>query len=209
MEITFLTKVEKSILNASGTSGGNLTELKKTTEIDGAQRVFVSGSSVKWSIKKYFEENENRTGEKRSPITEKEQGAQISSACDPEKYIDDDLFGYFNTAKVARYAPVKTSGMISVFDVGPDTDNLVRYSQISENHSLFDKEVSTNIFRSSWAIELDRIGKTEGKANLKPDKKEKRVKLFLEALFNFFFLLPTKRYYPRSANPSNDESWQI
>jgi CRISPR-associated protein Cst2 len=189
MEITFLTKVEKSILNASGTSGGNLTELKKTTEIDGTQRVFVSGSSVKWSIKKYFEENENRTGEKRSPITEKEEGAQISSACDPEKYIDDDLFGYFNTAKkVARNAPVKTSGMISVFEVGPDTDNLVRYSQASENHSLFDKEVSTNIFRSSWAIELDRIGKDEGKAkiDLKPDKKEKRVKLFLEALFNLW-----------------------
>lgn len=47
VEITFLTKVEKSILNAAGTSGGNLTELKKTTEIDGTQRVFVSGSSVK------------------------------------------------------------------------------------------------------------------------------------------------------------------
>jgi CRISPR-associated protein Cst2 len=193
MEITFLTKVEKSILNASGTSGGNLTELKKTTEIDGTQRVFVSGSSVKWSIKKYFEENENRTEEKVSPISEKEQGAQISSACDPEKYIDDDLFGYFNTAKkVARYAPVKTSGMISVFDVGPDTDNLVRYSQTSENHSLFDKEVSTNIFRSSWAIELDRIGKTDlpseskAKIDLKPDKKEKRVKLFLESLFNLW-----------------------
>ena len=193
MEITFLTKVEKSILNAAGTSGGNLTELKKTTEIDGRVRVFVSGSSVKWSIKKYFKENEKRTGEKLSPITEKEQGAQISSACDPEKYIDDDLFGYFNTAiKLARYAPVKTSGMISVFAVGPDIDNLVRYSQTSENHSLFDKEVSTNVFRSSWAIELDRIGKTElsseskDKVDLKLDKKEKRVKLFLEALFNLW-----------------------
>jgi CRISPR-associated protein Cst2 len=193
VEITFLTKVEKSILNAAGTSGGNLTELKKTTEINGTQRVFVSGSSVKWSIKKYFKENEERTGEKISPISEKEQGAQISSACNPEKHIDDDLFGYFNTArKLARYAPVKTSGMISVFDIGPDTDNLVRYSQTSENHSLFDKEVSTNVFRSSWAIELDRIGKTDlpseskTKVDIKLDKKERRVKLFLEALFNLW-----------------------
>jgi CRISPR-associated protein Cst2 len=193
MEITFLTKVEKSILNAAGSSGGNLTELKKTTEIDGSQRVFVSGSSMKWSIKKYFEENENRTAEKHSPIIEKEAGAQISSECDPEKYIDDDLFGYFNTAKkLARYAPVKTSGMISLFNVGPDIDNLVRYSQTSENHSLFDKEVSTNVFRSSWAIELDRVGKADlkseakQKVDLKVDKKEKRVKLFLEALFNLW-----------------------
>jgi CRISPR-associated protein Cst2 len=193
MEITFLTKVEKSVLNAAGNSGGNLTELKKTTEIDGTQRVFVSGSSMKWSIKKYFEENEHRTGEKHSAIIDKQAGAQISSECNPEKYIDDDLFGYFDTAKkLARYAPVKTSGMISLFNVGPDIDNLVRYSQKSENHSLFDKEVSTNVFRSSWAIELDRIGKADldsevkHKVDLKVDKKEKRVKLFLEALFNLW-----------------------
>ena len=154
MEISFLTKVEKSILNAAGTSGGNLTELKKTTEIDNSQRIFVSGSSIKWSVKEYWRENEGRTKELVSPISEKEEGAQISSACDPAKYIDDDLFGYFNTAKnLARYAPVKTSGMISLFNIGPDIDNLVRYSQKSQNHSLFDKEVSTNVFRSSWAIE--------------------------------------------------------
>ena len=60
---------------------------------------------------------------------------------------------------------------------------LVRYSQKSENHSLFDKEVSTNVFRSSWAMELDRIGRadlpSEGKdKDLKSDEKEKRVKLF-------------------------------
>jgi CRISPR-associated protein Cst2 len=192
VEITFLTKVEKSILNAAGSSGGNLTELKKTTEIDDTQRVFVSGSSMKWSIKEYFKDNQNKTGEKTSPIKPKEEGAQISSECNPEKYIDDDLFGYFNTArKLARHAPVKTSGMISLFDK-LDIDNLVRYSRTSENHSLFDKEISTNVFRSSWAIELDRVGKTDStseakdKVDLKADKKEKRIKLFLEALFNLW-----------------------
>ena len=148
MELTFLTKVEKSILNAAGNSGGNLTELKKTTEIDNTQRIFVSGSSMKWSVKQYWKENEKRTKEKTSSVVEKEAGAQISSSCDPSKYIDDDLFGYFNTGKnLARYAPVKTGGMISLFDVGPDIDNLVRYSETSQNHSLFDKEVSTNVFR--------------------------------------------------------------
>jgi CRISPR-associated protein Cst2 len=117
---------------------------------------------MKWSIKKYFKENKDKTGENTSKVIDKEQGAQISSECDPKKNIDDDLFGYFNTAtKRARHAPVKTSGMISIFKVGPDIDNLVRYSVTSENHSLFDKEVSTNIFRSSWAIELDRIGKAD------------------------------------------------
>jgi CRISPR-associated protein Cst2 len=193
LEITFLTKVEKAILNAAGSSGGNLTELKKTTEIDDTQRVFVSGSSMKWSIKKYWEENADRTKEEISEIREKAEGSQISSACEPAKYIDDDLFGYFNTAtNLARYAPVKTSGMISLFNVGPDIDNLVRYSKKSQDHSLFDKEISTNIFRSTWAIETHRVGKAEKgseskeKVDLPRDIKERRVKLFLEAIFNLW-----------------------
>jgi CRISPR-associated protein Cst2 len=236
MEITFLTKVEKSILNAAGNYGGNLTELKKTTEIDGTQRVFVSGSSIKWSIKQYWKENQDRTGEKISPQKEKgkaekngknkstqknnidkeqavastnntqgdeeQRESQISSACDPETYIDDDLFGYFDTGmQVARNAPVKTSGMISLFSTRPDVDNLVRLSERLEDHSLFDKEISTNIFRSSWAIELDRIGvanaakkelKSKDKSKVVPDVdipskiKEKRVKLLLEAIFNLW-----------------------
>ena len=149
-------KVEKSILNAAGSSGGNLTELKKTTEIDDTQRVFVSGTSLKWSIKKYWEES---LGSKViSPVIEKTTGAQISSSCDPKKYFDDDLFGYFNTnTNLARFAPVKTSGMISVFDK-TDVDRLVRYSKKTDQHSMFEKEIATNVFRSSWAIELDRIG---------------------------------------------------
>jgi CRISPR-associated protein Cas7/Cst2/DevR subtype I-B len=187
---------------------------------------------MKWSIKQYWNENQDRTGQKTSPvipkvkvikqpatisgtakkstdkssagstgndITQEEQReSQISSTCDPEKYIDDDLFGYFDTAKqVARNAPVKTSGMISLFGTRPDVDNLVRYSETSEDHSLFDKEISTNIFRSSWAIELDRIGvariaNKELRGNnavdidVAPDIKEKRVKLLLESIFDLW-----------------------
>ena len=203
MEITFLTKVEKSILNAAGTSGGNLTELKKTTEIDGSQRIFVSGTSLKWSIKKYWQENQEQSKEFVSPIVEKAAGAQISSKCDLENYIDDDLFGYMNTAnKLARYAPVKTNGMISLFNVGPDVDNLTRYSPKSQDHSLFDKEVSTNVFRSSWVVELDGIGITRSKkelskgrqVNLSKEKKEHRIKLFLEAIFNLWHRTQQSNY---------------
>ena len=66
IEITTLTKVEKSILNAAGSGGGNVVELKKTTEIDNSERVFVSGTSVKWSIKKFWEEDKKKS---TSPIS--------------------------------------------------------------------------------------------------------------------------------------------
>ena len=190
IEITFLTKVEKSILNAAGSGGGNVTELKKTTEIDNTERIFVSGASVKWSIKKYWEDTYKGS---TSKILEKTTGSQISSECKPEKYIDDDLFGYFNTGKkIGRTAPVKTNGMISIFDVGPDIDNRVRFSKKSDNHSMFEQEVSTNVFRSSWAIEVDRIGEASGKPesdkkiSLKPKEKEQRLKRFFESIFNLW-----------------------
>ena len=195
VEITFLTKVEKSILNTAGNFGGNLTELKKTTEIDDTKRVFVSGQSLKWSIKKYWVDT---FGSKYvSPIVEKTTGAQISSKCQPDKYWDDDLFGYFNTGtNLARFAPVKTSGMISVFDK-QDVHIHARYSKNTQNHSLFEKETSTNVFRSSWAIELDRIGIATKKptagtgevnrsVNLSKPEKEKRVKALFLSLFNLW-----------------------
>ena len=42
MDLTFLTKTEESILNATEDYGGHL-RLKSPTEIDGTLRVFVSG----------------------------------------------------------------------------------------------------------------------------------------------------------------------
>lgn len=190
IEITTLTKVEKSILNAAGSGGGNVTELKKTTEIDNTERIFVSGTSVKWSIKKFWEENWPGS---TSPIVEKKAGAQISSQCKPDKFIDDDLFGYFNTGtNLARTAPVKTSGMISIFDVDTNIDNRVRYSKKDNNHSMFEQEISTNVFRSSWVIEVDRIGETIGKPesekviHIPPNEKEKRLKMFFHAIFDLW-----------------------
>ena len=180
--------------------------------------MFISGTSLKWSIKKYWEENELKNNIKVSKVVDKIQpkkkettksqdgdviASQISSQCDPEQYIDDDLFGYFDTNKrLRRYAPVKTSGMISLFDIGTDIDNLVRYSQKSDNHSLFDKEISTNVFRSNWALELDRIGKTTPKdtseakndVNIKEEDKEKRIKLLLEAIFNLWHRTQQSNY---------------
>ena len=198
IEITFLTKVERSILNSAGSAGGNVSELKKTTEIDHTERIFVSGSSVKWSIKKYWQEIMPKGS--TSKVTAKQKGAQVSSQCDPKQYIDDDLFGYFDTGKeVTRTAPVKTNGMISIFDNKTNLDLRVRYAPESspkkDDHSMFEQEISTNVFRSSWAIEVDRVGAWDGKHETKfrskkgkisQSEKEKRLKLFFDAIFNLW-----------------------
>lgn len=203
MEIVFLTKVEKSNINAAGIEG-DITLLKKTEGFDGKQYPFVSGQSVKFAVKQYLRE----IGWELSPIKPKkigrgaEAGAQITTECNPKKYIDDDLFGYMDTAKdVKRTAPVKTNGMISLFEWKGDLDRGVRYAPEGKEHSLFDIEIATTIYRSNWAVELDLVGcsikkdEIKGVKGLKDEfigdfidnkEREKRVKALLDALFNLW-----------------------
>ena len=170
MEIAFLSKLEKTNINASGTEG-NVTILKKTEEIDGTQRIYISGASLKYAIKTYLEEN----GWKLSEVKSKTKTAQITTECNPKERIDDDLFGYLDTeTDKKRVAPVKTNGMISLFPYRGDLNRGVRFDPKGKEHSLYDIEIATNVFRGNWAVELDRIGK--GKDwEIPPNEKERRV----------------------------------
>jgi len=182
-EIAFLTKVDKANLNAAGTEG-NLTILKKTREIDGTERVYISGASVKYAVKEYLQE----LGWKLSQVKVKTKKAQITTACQPEKYIDDDLFGYMDTERdLKRAAPVKTNGMISLFEYLGDLNRGVRFDPTkTAQHSLYDIEIATTVFRSNWAVELDRIGLLDDGKTIPDDERERRVKALLESLFNMW-----------------------
>mgnify|MGYP000327141327 CR=1 FL=1 len=193
LEIAYLTKIEKANLNASGTEG-NVTILKKTEEIDGTQKVFVSGASIKYAIKEYWKS----IGWKLSPIKEKssttaeEIGRQITTECNLEKYIDDDLLGFMDTSggkTKKRVAPVKTNGLISVFPYKGDMNRGVRFDPTGkEQHSLYDIEITTNVMRGNFAIELDRIGYDDekGKMIIKEDEKKKRIEALFGAIFNLW-----------------------
>jgi CRISPR-associated protein Cst2 len=117
---------------------------------------------------------------------------QITTQCDPKNFIEDDLFGYMDTSKnVRRTAPAKTNGMIALFDYTGDLNRGVRYDPTGEEHSLYDIEIVTNVFRSNWALELDRVGlRTDQKEgedfNLDANEREKRVKAFLGAIFHLW-----------------------
>jgi len=181
MEIAFLSKLEKANINASGTEG-NVTILKKTEEIDGTQRIYISGTSLKYAIKTYLAEN----GWKLSEIKSKTRTAQITTECNPKERMDDDLFGYLDTeADKKRVAPIKTNGMVSLFPYKGDLNRGVRFDPRGKEHSLYDVEIATNVFRSNWAIELDRVGNGEN-WEISANEKEKRIKAFLRALFNLW-----------------------
>ncbi len=196
LEIAYLVRVEKANLNAAGTEG-NVTLLKKVRDVNGKEYVYVSGVAVKYWIKEMLK---GEPGCQLSPILSKketnpktgEQEDQITSVGDPEKYIDDDLFGYLlPNANKKRIAPVKTNGLISLFPYEGDINIGVRYDPKGREHSLWDMEITNTVFRGNWLIELDRIGKFtqeeigENK-ELNSVEKEKRIKNFLKAFFNLF-----------------------
>jgi CRISPR-associated protein Cst2 len=201
LEIAYLVRVERANLNASGTEG-NVTLLKKVRDVDGNEYVYVSGVAVKYWIKEMFKEMKEKgiegiecspvlsAGEK-NPITGVAE-EQITSVGNPEKYIDDDLFGFLlPQAERKRVAPVKTNGLISLFPYTGDINLGVRYDPKGKEHALWDLEITSTVFRGNWLIELDRIGKFErneigNSKELQPEEKEKRIKAFLECFFNLF-----------------------
>ncbi|WP_297504496.1 type I-B CRISPR-associated protein Cas7/Cst2/DevR [Thermococcus sp.] len=163
IEVVTLTKVEGANLNSNGTEGV-IAVLKKVRDpIDGREYVRVSGQSVKYHLRQLLKE----LGWELSQVVPKSEGGQkvIVSLGEPQKYIDDDLFGYMIAKKVdgknatlRRTAVVRTNGMISLFPYQEDRDFGVRYDPSGDNHNIYETEIATNVMRGNFFIELDRLG---------------------------------------------------
>lgn len=163
VEVVTLTKVEGANLNSNGTEGV-ISVLKKVRDpIDGREYVRVSGQSVKYHLRQLLKE----LGWELSQVVPKSEGGQkvIVSLGEPHRYIDDDLFGYMIAKKVdgknatlRRTAVVRTNGMISLFPYMEDRDFGVRYDPSGDNHNIYETEITTNVMRGNFFIELDRLG---------------------------------------------------
>jgi len=214
IEVVTLTKVEGANLNSNGTEGV-IAVLKKVRDpVDGREYVRVSGQSVKYHLRQILKE----LGWELSQVVPKSEGGQkvIVSLGEPEKYIDDDLFGYMIAKKVdgknatlRRTAVVRTNGMISLFPYTEDRDFGVRYDPAGDNHNIYETEITTNVMRGNFFIELDRLGvfkeglevsKLEGIEVRKEkdatgrevtlyvlpkEEREKRLKALLEAIMTY------------------------
>ncbi|HII61486.1 type I-B CRISPR-associated protein Cas7/Cst2/DevR [Pyrococcus horikoshii] len=163
IEVVTLTKVEGANLNSNGTEGV-ISVLKKVRDpVDGREYVRVSGQSVKYHLRQILKE----LGWELSQIYPRSEGGQkvIVSAGEPYKYIDDDLFGYMIAKKIEgknatlrRTSVVRTNGMISIFPYQEDRDFGVRYDPTGDQHNIYETEITTNVMRGNYFIELDRLG---------------------------------------------------
>jgi len=201
IEIVTLTKVDPANLNSNGTEGV-ITVLKKFRDpVENKEFVRVSGQSVKYHLKEMlYEIYENGKPKYESYKLEAVSGQSrnakqvLVSPGDPEKYIADDLFGYMKTdTNKKRIAPVRTSGMVSLFPYEEDRDFGVRYDESgNEKHNIYETEFSANIMRSNFFIEVDRIGvfdKTEVDdtkvKTLPPDERNNRIKDLIKCILSY------------------------
>lgn len=151
-----------------GFTEGNVITLKKVTLPDGRTLPYVSGQAIRRMLRDRLEE----MGEKMSELhLVAESGKKATKSPDftegnPIEFTDDDLFGYLNAEggkTRRRTAPVRTSAAVGMFPYAGDRDLGTKSKErttgdVEAGGSLFETEISYNVFRANILVELDRFG---------------------------------------------------
>lgn len=194
LTITYLTPVSFASLNGSDKEADNISNIKKITrETD--QFPYVSAQAVRRALRdqlavlgKTLSEGIAATIKKGAATTQQE----------PDKYIDDDLFGYMGTEEAKegkkgkstkRTSPVRVSPLVSLQKYEGDLDFATNFMGIDAggDPNIFETEIHAGLYRGTILIELDRIGCGEGfEEDLPNTEKASRVKDFLTAFKNLW-----------------------
>src|SRR5690606_29579194 len=85
-----------------------------------------------------------------------------STQCDPQTYIDDDLFGFMqaDAETIKRTAPLRVSPLISLDPYRGDMDFGTNYMSLKTggNPNIFETEIHSGYYVGTILLELDRVG---------------------------------------------------
>lgn len=189
LTISYLTPVSFASLNGSDKEADNISSIKKIS-IGTEEYPYVSSQAVRRALRNQLEvlgwdlsEGAAATIKKGAATTEQK----------PDKYIDDDLFGYMGAeaGKTAtkRTSVVRVCSLISLDPYLGDLDFGTNYmgTKAGGNPNIFETEIHSGMYRGTILIELDRVGSGDGFAeDLPKAEKAKRVKALLQALKNLW-----------------------
>lgn len=191
LTITYLTKATYASLNGSDKEVDNISSIKKIRKNDGKDYPYCSSQAVRRALREQlsvmgFELSEGVTGEK-------EKGA-ATTKCDPQIYIDDDLFGFMNASAttVKRTSPVRVSPLVAITPYLGELDFATNYMSVSAggNPNIFETEIHSGYYCGTILIELDRIGeKSVGdkyELELSSEEKIKRTLALVDAIQNLW-----------------------
>lgn len=202
-QISVLAKISGNV-NADEVVGTRIT-LKKMYSSSGEVLPFVSARAIKHAIRDAFKER----GFDIDPFVEDPKAAEtlrLRDAGDPEKYIDNDLFGYMVTTGRGetarrRQAPIALSYLKALRDTPIKAEFAARFPRVGEkekNPVPFEIEVAEFvgklnclIYNNIGKFSADELGKKEGK-ELSKGEREKRLRAFLEIFLTPSFVLPKR-----------------
>lgn len=194
LTITYLTPVSFASLNGSDKEADNISNIKKITR-ETEQFPYVSAQAVRRALRDQLAVLGKQLSEAKA--AEIKKGAATTQQ-EPDKYIDDDLFGYMGTEEAKegkkgkstkRTSPVRVSPLVSLQKYEGDLDFATNFMgvQAGGDPNIFETEIHTGLYRGTILIELDRIGCGEGfEKDLSNPEKATRLKDFLTAFKNLW-----------------------
>jgi len=169
LNIAYITKVNIASLNGSESSGGNIVEIKKISDYEGEEYVYVSGQA----LRRYLKETLMQLGEKISGVDEN-GNPQIEGIENLNKTLKDeskrkifelvidlDLFGYMLPKGDRRWSVVKVAPLLSLLPYKGEYDYLTRKQKSDESRSgnIVQVEIDTlNYMRGNIVIDYEKIG---------------------------------------------------
>ena len=194
LTITFLTPVSFASLNGGDKEAENISSIKKISRGE-EQFPYVSSQAVRRALRDQLAVLGHELSE--AAASEVAKGA-ATTKCDPETYIDDDLFGFMRTTEAKgdakgttdkRTSPVRVSPLLAVDPYVGDLDFGTNYMGVDAGGTpnIYETEIHSGLYRGSVLIELDRVGCGDGfGADLGPDQRAARVRSFINALQNLW-----------------------
>ncbi len=192
LTITFLTPVSFASLNGSDKEAENISSIKKLTR--GTEEFpYVSSQAVRRALREQLASLGWELSE-GVPATIAKGAATTQQQ--PEKYIDDDLFGFMGAEReaptkkgkaITRTSPVRVSPLISMQKYEGDLDFGTNYMAVRAggDPNIFETEIHSGTYRGTILIELDRVGRGDD-FSVRNDEKEKRVIALLTAIKNLW-----------------------
>jgi CRISPR-associated protein Cst2 len=184
--VTF-TVIVKVNGNVNGGWGEDIiSTIKKIRLPDSTMRAYISGQALRRMSRDQLKSMGYHISSKMLGDIKNEK-QPIPTEADPEKNIDDDLYGYMKTGEKkasanSRISPVRVSPAVSFFPYNFERDlGLQNNNDIGKPNRFYETEISDNFYVYTVLIELDRIGRDESKQFVSDNERRNRIKAVIKS----------------------------
>lgn len=190
LTLTYLTRASYASLNGSDKEADNISSIKKIKMNDGFEYPYKSSQAVRRDLR---EQLSVLGWELSDAVQATQTRGAVTTLGEPQKYIDDDLFGFMIADKDTkkRTGPVRVSPLISLEPYRGELDFATNYmgAKIDATPNIFETEIHSGFYRGSILVELDRVGVSDAEnytLDLEPAEKKRRVVSLLDAIQNLW-----------------------